>query len=417
MTIKGRIRKFFLDSLGINNILSDQNFGSLFPDGFNLFSSQQSGSVLNDPTLFSVITRLSNTIASLPINLYDKNGNVQNKDPVRNIVATSPNQDTTAFELWNKAEAYKNIYGNAFILIVLDNFGRISHLYNIPNGEVSILRDTDSGAIWYQISNNAYVGNTVVPSSLMIHLKHLVTPHIGQESILGISPINVLTNSSEYNDKVRDFSLNEMSKRDGFTVSAEGKLSPENQANLSKQIAQFINQSGGVLFSDQSAKVDLIDRKVSLSDAVDNDLVYNRRIANVYNLPMSFVNESTDSSGYKSNEQLMIQFVSMTVTPIIRQNEALLNNRLLNDSKHAGWYFKFDVHPLLMADTAARTAYYQSMTRNGKITTNEARSMEGLPKSTDPNADKLFISKDLIPLSATMTNTPGNDPNQKGGNQ
>ncbi|MCY9699137.1 phage portal protein, partial [Paenibacillus larvae] len=67
--------------------------------------------------------------------------------------------------------------------------------------------------------------------------------------------------------------------------------------------------------------------------------------ANVFNLPVNFLNEEGQGS---HAEQMMIQFVQMTLTPTVRQYEQEMNRKLLtSEERQAGYYFKFNLGALL----------------------------------------------------------------------
>ncbi|WP_413770514.1 phage portal protein, partial [Vibrio vulnificus] len=71
------------------------------------------------------------------------------------------------------------------------------------------------------------------------------------------------------------------------------------------------------------------------------------RIATAFNVPISFLSESEASHSNKTAEQVMTQFVEMTLLPIVKQYEAEFNRKLLTPEQRArGFYFKFNVNGL-----------------------------------------------------------------------
>lgn len=365
----------------------------------------------DNETIFSVITRLANTLASLPIGLYDGNNQPINNDLYK-LVAYRPNANQTAFEFWNDVETDRNRYGNAFILINVNEYQQPQELILVPNGFVTIKRDSQTGYLWYDVRiNNTSV---LVPSYQMIHLKHLK----GSKSDYGISPLDVLKRAVTYDNKVEEFLLNEMAKRDSFNVRTDGSLSQENKRELAQSIAEFARKNQGVLFSEKGISVDLIDRKISSTDIKDNDEVSNRRIANAFNIPISFLNESTGTSGYKSTEQQMTQFVQMTLIPILKQYESQLNTKLIRPEQwDKGYHFRFNENTLLRGDLATRTAAYQSAIRNGYRTPNDIRRLENEPMIDDEGANKLWLSGDLYPIDIAVTQGKVSQPQNKKGKE
>ena len=58
---------------------------------------------------------------------------------------------------------------------------------------------------------------------------------------------------------------------------------------------------------------------------------------------------------------------------------------------------KFNLTKLLSADTEQRAKYLDSLMKWGIITPNEARTMEEMNPSDDPEADKLHFPVNMLP--------------------
>lgn len=356
-------------------------------------------------TIFSIVTRLSNTISSLPLSLIDGNGDKDVQSLLYKLVSVRPNPNMTAFEMWNKVETDRDCRGNGFVYIEPDSMMQPKRLWPINPDYVTPMINSEDNTLWYRIQGGTPTGTgqgtgnwLLVPSTSVIHVKHIT----GTPRIFGISPINVLKGDLDYDGKVLDFQLSEMGKREAFTVQYDTNVDDTKKAAVVENIRQFLKENGGVLFSEPGVTVDTIDRKLSMSDIAESDTISRRRIANAYNYPVAFLNE--ESTGYKSNEQLMTQFVQMTLTPIVKQYETELNAKLLSDRLWAqGCYYKFNMNGLLRGDTASRTALYQSGIRNGFMTPNEVRELEDLKPLDDLNADKAWLSGDLYPIDMDPT--------------
>jgi len=94
----------------------------------------------------------------------------------------------------------------------------------------------------------------------------------------------------------------------------------------------------------------------------------------------------------------MIQYVQMTITPIVRQYEHEFNRKLLTrEERQKGYYFKFNLGGLMRGDTDTRAKFYQYGIRNGWFSQDEVREFEDLPPAGG-NASKLWVSGDLYPI-------------------
>lgn len=383
--------------------------GEFNPNNFfnSWFSSNKDEVLQTNETIFSIITRLANTLASLPLKELQKYKEVN--DDISQLVTVSPNQNMSSFEFINKLETDRNVSGNGYALIVRNDYEQPEELIPLPFNNVQPMIAVEDNSLWYRLI--MYENNIYISSTDMIHVKHIT----GSSRYLGISPIDVLRNALKFNNAVQKFSLREMDKIDAFNVSYGSNVDDKKRDTVIQSIRAFVHDNGGVLFSEPGVEITKMDRDFQSADLSNTESITNRRIANAFNVPIQFINEANGANGFSSNEQLMTQFVQMTLTPIVRQYEQEFNRKLLSptDSK-AGIYFKFNMNGLLRGDVSARTQFYQQMRRSGVFTTNDILKLEDMPLSADQNADRLFVSGDLYPMDMDPAQRKGVNSN---GNQ
>ena len=161
----------------------------------------------------------------------------------------------------------------------------------------------------------------------------------------------------------------------------------------------MVSENGGAVVQEKGFQFDRFESRFQPGDLSTTNSITRSRVATAFNVPLSFLSETIEQGNGKSNEQIMAQFVEMTLLPIIKQYESEFNRKLLTRSQRArGFYFKFNVNGLLRGDTAARTEFYQMMIRNGIATSNDLRKLEELPPTDNKNADQLWITGDLYPM-------------------
>lgn len=362
-------------------------------------------------TVFSVITRLSNTLASLPIHFYKKDRQ-EDRGGVIDLLRTEANPDASGFQLINETEVARNITGNGYVFIQRDQFTQTPiALWALDPSFVTILRNRDDNSIWYRVTEDGF--NFTIPSLDMIHVKHIHP----LSTLYGVSPIDVLRDSLKFQKSVEDFSLNEMSKKDSYVIEYDRSVDPDKRQAIINDFVKMIKANGGAVVQERGFKYDRFESKFNPADLASVEGISRIRIANAFDVPLSFVNDGSSKST-TNVEHVMTQFVEMTLAPIIKQYESEFNRKLLTPNQRArGYYFKFNVNGLMRGDTAARTQFYQMMIRNGIATPNELRRLEDMPVAKDKNADKLWFSKDLALLDdADKINAPSNSPDtQKGG--
>lgn len=341
--------------------------------------------------IFGVISRLANTLSSLPIHEYQNYS--ETSDEVSELLTGESNPSMSAFQLINQLEVSRNVDGNAYAWIERDNNGLPIHLWPIDPGTVTVKRNIDDNSIWYEVNSDEY--HFLVFNTEIIHVKH-ITPLTG---ILGISPLDVLRDPLKFQKAVEDFSLNEMDKKDSYIIQYDRSVSPENREAMINDFRRMVSENGGAVVQEKGFQFDRFESRFQPGDLSTTNSITRSRVATAFNVPLSFLSETIEQGNGKSNEQIMAQFVEMTLLPIVKQYESEFNRKLLTRSQRArGFYFKFNVNGLLRGDTAARTEFYQMMIRNGIATSNDLRKLEELPPTDNKNADQLWITGDLYPM-------------------
>lgn len=355
-------------------------------------------------TIFSVITRLSNTVSSLPLKLYSNYDVVHNE--ASDILTNAPNNNMHSFDFINKMEVSRNETGNAYAIIFRDIRMQVESLIPVDPSFVTPFINNDDDELWYEVVG--VKGTYYFHNMNMVHIKHIT----GAPRWAGISPIDVLKNTLQYDKAVQEFSLSEMEKKDSFFLTYGANISEEKKKQVTDNFREFYRENGGILFREPGVEIDQMKKEYFASDTLKSERITRSRVANVFNVPVSFLNDAEGNS-YSSNEQMMIQFVQMALTPIVRQYEQEFKRKLLTpEERKQGLYFKFSLGGLLRGDTNARTQFYQSGIRSGYLKPDDARRLEDLPPEGG-SADKLWISGDLYPID--MDPTQRKSTSSKGG--
>lgn len=355
----------------------------------------QNNTLSTNEEIFSIITRLANTVSSLPIHLYKNYKEVDNS--VSDLVRVESNPSLSAFSLINQLEVSRNSTGNGYAFIERDATGTPIRLWPIDPMTVTIKRSTDDNSIFYEVSSVDPNYHFLVFNTEIIHVRH-ITPLTG---VLGISPIDVLKGPLDFEKAVEDFSLGEMNKKDQYIIKYDRSVSPERREAMIKDFTKMVKENGGAVVQEKGFDYDRFASDFHPSDLKTAEDITRSRIANAFNVPIAFLNELDGTASM--SEQAMIQFVQMTLVPIVKQYESEFNRKLLTQSQRAsGYYFKFNVNGLMRGDTASRTNFYQMMIRNGIATQNDLRKFEDMTPIADESANVTWISKDLYPSASQM---------------
>ena len=180
-----------------------------------------------------------------------------------------------------------------------------------------------------------------------------------------------------------------------FILQVPGQLSDEKKQAVLANFKQFYRENGGVLIKESGTTIAPIERSFIDSKVFEVEKITRTRVAQVYNIPAHMLGE--EGGSYNSNEQQMLEFLQLTLTPIVRQYEQEFNRKLLTPEERAqGQAFKFNVNALMRGDTRTRADFYFKGIRSGWFTPNEVRALEELPPVK--GGDKLYMSRDLSPI-------------------
>jgi HK97 family phage portal protein len=212
------------------------------------FWGVDNSTLATNETIFSVITRLSNSLASLPLKLYRNYDLASNQ--AADVLINSPNPNMTSFEFIRNLETIRNEKGNSYALIERDVRGQAARLTPLNPDYVEPVFDIDTGELWYQVIGNN--GTYYFHNMDVLHFKHI----IGSGGIKGISPIKVLTNTNDFDKAVREFSLKEMqSAPNSFILKYSANVDTAKRQRVIDDFKRFYQDNVGILFQEPGVEI------------------------------------------------------------------------------------------------------------------------------------------------------------------
>ena len=348
--------------------------------------------IQGNEAIYAAVSRISNTIACMPIHFF-KGYEIQEDHPLERLISLEPHPNFTAFTWRQTMEVMRNTEGNAYALRILDNFGQTVRLDILNPTRVTPQIDPADGSIWYAITMDDGK-QALAPGFLVINLRHM-----SANGIKGIRPIDVLRRSLDYDTQVKAMSLDQL---DGvnhgvaLTIPATG-LSQDAKDEAVERFLDTYEKSGrSVVILEGGMTATNFSSSPVDAQLLDVERITRNRVATVYNLPPHLLGDYTDTS-FGTAEQQMMEYLQLTITPIVEQWEEELNRKLITPEDYAaGYRFRFDVNTLTRTDVKTTAERNQMAIRGGWRKPNEVRAELGLPP--DPVGDLLMSSRDLIPL-------------------
>lgn len=370
--------------------------GTLTPLWAALAGSKSRNDLRGSEAIYAAVGRISHTMACMPLHLYC-NHEIQMMDPREQLVSYAPNGSLMPYHFKLAIEACRNTAGRAYVMIVPGADGlSIDRLDVLDPARVQPLRNTDNGEIWYQIAldNGEQV---TVHNSYVIALFHMST-----DGVTGISPIDVLSGTLNYDAKVRDVSVSQLEGiKDSIVLTFPTGLSKEKREEHTNAFLDAYRRSrGNLIVLDSGITADKITGSLVDTHVLDVDNITKRKVATVYNMPPRMLGDG-QASGYSTSEQDMAEFLKLTIQPIVKQWEETFNRKLLTYKEVCqGYGFRFDMAELERGDTNAMSEKHAKAIRSGNMSPNEARREDGLPPK--PFGDELLMSRDLIPVRVAV---------------
>jgi len=363
----------------------------------------------NSELIFSAVTRRANALSSMPVQLFKGTTQVKNDDR-NDIVNCSPNPNMTACQFFKTMEACCCTEGNAYALKTYDPDGAFTGMRVLDPLRVTPILETDSGELWYKILPE-------IGQAYYLHNYYIIhIPFISANGIKGVNPVQVLFDTLSYNDQIQTFSASQLEKGVNAKIVAEApaNLGEQQRIDTIEALVETYKETGGnILLLESGVQAKTLNLSPVDSKLFEVEKISRSKVAMVYNIPPHLLGDYSDTS-FSSQEQQMLEFLMLTMLPIVTAYEQELNRKLLTrEERRRGYNFKIDMNAILRADAATRADVHQKAIRGGWEKPNEARAEYGYDK--DPNGNELMVSRDLTTLKWLIANPDkGSKTNEKG---
>lgn len=370
---------------------------------------------LSVSAVWACVWRYANTIMSLPLCIYrnadGSNPTLERTHPLFRVLHDVPNQDMSAAKFWQAGVASMMTWGVMYAK-KLRVGGRLVGLRPLrPEFTTAYL--SPEGRLRYRywpLGMPSEVAEDLAADDVFVVIDR------SMDGYTGLSRIQYAANTlglSIAGDRAANLQFKNGLRSSGILTIATW-LKPD-QREAYRQIVNRFTGTGdgtdddkqfGVMVAENATKFE----PLSLSP-VDVELLASRKysfeeICSWYDVPPILVHHATDGQTMWGTgvEQIVLGWLKLGLGPVLKTIESEVYRQLISPEDQAlGYYSSFKLDDLLRGDSAARASFLSQMTQNGLYTRNEGRAMEHLPRSTDPNADKLTVQSNMSPLEKLGT--------------
>ena len=354
-------------------------------------------SALKYLVVWSCVTLLAETIASLPLILYRRlpNGSKERviDHPLYQLLHDAPNPEMTSFNFRESLQAPAELWGNCYATIERDGIGHIKALWPFPvtPGAVDVVRK--NGNIFYEYQSNGK--RTSLPWSDVFHV-----PGMGFDGLVGKSPIAIAREAIGLGLATEQFGSQFFGNgtHPGCKVEHPGKLSTDAHANLQKSMTQAysgLGEAHKLIVLEEGMKLETIGIPPEDAQFLQTRQHQKVELCGFYKVPPHMVG-ILDHATFSNIEHQGIQFVVNCLSPRLKRWEQAISLRLLTKAERkSGLYAEFLVEGLLRGDIASRYAAYNTARQGGWYSANDIRRKEN--ENPIEGGDVYLVPLNMVP--------------------
>ena len=355
----------------------------------------------NSELIFAAVSRISNSLSAMPVQLYKGAKPVYNE--LNDLMGFSPNPLMTSCQFFKTMEACRGTSGDCYALKVYAPGASVPRIDILDPAKVRPVIEEKSGELWWKIQPD--VGKEMyVHDYYMIHVPFISTNGIG-----GISPVSVLFDTLKYAENIQTFNSEQLEHgvNSAIVLEAPANLGQDQKTAVVNDFMETYREtSGNILLLESGVQAKTLNLSPVDSKLFEVEKITRSKVAMVYNIPPHLLGDYSDTS-FSSQEQQMLEFLMLTMLPIVTAYEQELNKKLLTSvQRRQGYHFKFDMDSILRADAATQAEVDYKAVRSGWKTVDEIRYSRNLPALPGGYGRYALVSQDLATLEYTVRDKP-----------
>ena len=362
-------------------------------------------------TVYACVRVISETIASLPLGIYEtvNDGNEKATDhPLYRLLHDEPNSEMTSFVFREVMLAHLLLYGNSYSQIIRSGKNQVIGLYPLLPDHMDVDRDS-KGNLTYTYTTSDGKTVSIKPRDVL----HI--PGLGFDGVMGYSPIALEKNaiglgiaSEEYGSKF-------------FSNGARpsGILTHPNTVKNPKALRESWNSAYGG--SSNSNRVAILEEGMKFEPiAIPNNeaqFLETRKfqvdeICRIFQVPPHLVGNLEhaiytlslhEALPISNIEHQSIDFAVHTIRPWLVRIEQAMNRALLSEQEKGRFFVQFNIDGLMRGDYKSRMEGYAIGRQNGWLSANDIRALENQnPIPADQGGDAYLVNGNMISISTAM---------------
>jgi HK97 family phage portal protein len=344
-----------------------------------LFGTSKTGvqvsedNALTFSAVYAAVRIISETIASIPLNVYQADGETRVKavgHPVQDLLAKAPNSVSSTFTFREAMASNLVLHGNAYAKIEMNAAGRPTALIPLNPMKVEV-KVVDGEKVYVFDKKHTYLDYEIL---------HFVG--LSFNGLTGKSPLSMAREAVAIGLAAQEYGARFYSNgaNAGGVITAPGRLNTEVVKRLreSWNRAQSGNSnSHSTAILEEGMKYEKIGLDPEAAQFLQSRKFQVNERARIFRIPPSYLADLENSSTRANVEQQAIQFVRDCITPYVRRMEVELNRKLFREDE-PNLYAYFTMEGLMRGDLQGRYDAYATARQWGWLSVNDIRDLENL---------------------------------------
>lgn len=383
--LQGLLRGFSGNKKAEKRSLEEDYSPSYYASGLLFGSLGSQTSAMNLPTAYRCINLISDSIASMAIEVKRKNTKAKTsvvKNHPINSLFDGRNNRLDGYTLIKMLIQSVITKGNGFAYIQRGEGGTPKKLIFVESNDVTITYMKETDTLYYTVS---YLnrGRRIDPSD-MIHLKMMSWNGIEGISLLAMAK-RTLGIASATDEQSKNY-FEKGGNMSGIVTTPAILNSKQRQEILKSWDSTYSQGSGGIAVLGGGLTYTQISSNAKDSQMVEARQQNQIELCQYFGVPPILL--GLQGGNFTSLEDAQNAFLTETLMGYVRMVESEFNRKLLADSE-GNLKVIFNFEDILRTQKSVLADYYTKMTTNGIMTVNEVRERIGLPQAA--NGDDLVI--------------------------
>ena len=349
-------------------------------------------------TVYACVRVLAETIASLPLNVYESDGKggsrIAEKHPLEYLLHDAPNEEMTSF-IWREQMMTQILLrGNSYSQIVRSGKTAILSIYPLLSSNMTVDRD-DSGALTYKYKIEDENTITLSPSEVL----HI--PGMGFDGIMGYSPIALMKTTLGLTLAAEEYG----SKVFGNGATPAGVLTHPNRLKDPEKLRNAWNaayggsaNAGKIAILEEGMKFERISMPNSEAQFLGTRKFQVSEICRIYRVPPHMVGD-LEHATFSNIEHQSISFAVHTIRPWLVRIEQSMNKALFSENERGKYFGKCNMDGLMRGDYKSRMEGYAIARQNGWMSADDIRGLENLnPIGAAKGGEEYLVNGNMIPI-------------------